>query len=314
MLAALRGVPAAPAELWRFEGPWEPSLSAGFGYSHYQAKELNEVLVLLEHLTRESAGLNPYEVKGFDGHPAAQAALRLRRGPWTAALEVEFWTESFAQSEVPFDLGDNDREDRITCDDLRATESDLSGLAGCIEARESFVFLPTTLQLSWAPRWTPWLRAGGGYALGVLAGSARIELSAEYFGAGAAPDDRVTFSVEPDPLVNPVHKFFATAEWTPSRWFGLELRSGWRITKLGGFTVRNLRGSSQVFDAAFDYPKDGDQLWIRWTSVDPDRRSIWIGSREEAESVSSRFGHQLVQGDFSGWFASLSAVVSWGAP
>jgi hypothetical protein len=292
------------ADLWRPMGPWEISASLSEGYSHYNAAELNEVLGLMEQLTRETAGLNPYSATGFDGHPATMARLSLRKGPWTASVETEFWTQSFAQSDVPFDLGDNQRTTSITCAEI--VGQNLQGLAGCIQAKEDFTFLPVTLQLSWMPQWTPWLRAGAGYGVGVLGGSASLELSTVYYGQGAAAPDKIRFDIVPEPQVNPVQKFFAAVEWTPLKWLGAETRGGWRISRVGGFTLRNPQGSSQVFNAAFQNPSAGDQLWIRWPTSAPDRRSLWIGSRDTALANSSRYGHQLVQGNFDGWFAALS--------
>lgn len=306
---ACSGVQAQSAELWKPEGPWQVSASVSEGYTHYQATQLNEVLQLLENLTRETAGLNPYAVKGFSGHPATQLTLSVEKGPWRLGLEAEFWTQTFAQSDVPFDLSDNERTDRITCQDLFAANP--TSLAGCIQAKEEFLFLPVTLQLSWMPRWTPWLRAGFGYGIGVLGGKASLELATTYMGEGAAEPDKIRFDIEPDPLINPVQKWFATVEWTPVAWFGLETRGGWRRSRAGGFTLRTPSGHSQVFDAAFQNPKAGDQLWIRWTATTPDQRALWVGSREDAMSNSSRYGHELVQGNFDGWFAALSLNFHW---
>jgi len=298
--------------LWTPEGPWIARAQVSGGYSHYQATDLNRTLQLLESLTREAAGTNPYQVRGFDGHPALQGRLGIRRAPWNLDLEVESWSETFHQSEVPFNLEDNDRDDRITCDDLRAQASTLTSLAGCIQADEAFVFLPATLQIAWMPDWKPWLRAGFGYGLGVLGGSARVSLDASYFGPDAAHPDRVSFSVRPDPLVNPVHKFFASVEWTPFRHVGLEARGGYRITRLQSFVLRDKSGSSQVFDAAFDFPENGDHLWIQSPGERPETQTIWIGSETEARARSSRYAYHPVRGDFDGWFLAVSLNAQWG--
>ena len=301
---------AAAPELWRPAGAWEVSGSISEGYTNYQAAELNEVLVLMESLTREAAGLNPYTVTGFDGHPATQASLAFRKGPWRLGMEVEFWTQTFQQSDVPFDLSDNARESRITCADLAVKQ--VETLAGCIQAKEQFSFLPITLQLSWMPQWTSWMRGGVGYGIGVLGGSASMELSTQYFGSGATRPDHISFDIVPDPKINAVQKLFVAAEWTPWRHIGLEGRGGFRFSQAGGFTLSKPTGSSQVFDAAFQAPGEGDQLWIRWPESAPDRRAIWIGSREDAMVNSSRYGHQLVHGDFSGWFVALALNFRWG--
>lgn len=310
VLGAALGLAPQATELWRPSGPWEISGSISEGYTRYQAKELNEVLVLMESLTREAAGLNPYTVTGFDGHPATQASLAFRKGPWRLGMEVEFWTQTFQQSDVPFDLSDNARETRITCADLEVKQ--VETLAGCIQAKEAFSFLPITMQLSWMPQWTPWLRGGLGYGIGVLGGSANMELSTRYYGSGAARPDHISFDISPDPKINSVQKIFAAVEWTPWRYIALEGRGGLRLSRAGGFTLKNPEGSSQVFDAAFQAPGEGDQLWIRWPESAPDRRAIWIGSRGDAMINSSRYGHQLVQGDFSGWFFALALNLRWG--
>jgi hypothetical protein len=309
---------AAAPELWRPVGAWEISGSISEGYTHYRAAELNEVLVLMESLTREAAGLNPYTVTGFDGHPATQASLAFRKGPWRLGLEVEFWTQTFQQSDVPFDLADNARETRITCADLAnkhvvAVDDDQAvDLSGCIQAKEEFSFLPITVQLSWMPQWTSWLRGGVGYGIGVLGGSASMELSTRYYGNAAARPDHISFDIVPNPKINAVQKLFVAAEWTPWRYIGLEGRGGMRLSQAGGFTLSKPTGSSQVFDAAFQAPGEGDQLWISWSESAPDRRAIWIGSREDAMVNSSRYGYQLVRGDFSGWFVALALNFRWG--
>lgn len=300
---------ASDASLWRPDGPLDLTLSASEGYSHYRASELNEVLQLLESLTRETAGLNPYKVEGFSGHPATQLTFSVRKDPWRLGLETEFWTQTFRQADVPFDLSDNQRTDRITCQDLYANPP--ASLAGCIQAREEFFFLPVTAQISWMPQWRPGFRAGIGYALGILGGSASLELATTYVGDGASPADKIRFDVEPDPLVNPVQKWFGAVEWSPWSWFGLEARGGWRRSRAGGFTMRSPEGSSKVFDAAFQDPQDGDQMWIRWPATAPSNRALWIGSRQDAAANSSRYGHQLVQGVFDGWFATLALNFHW---
>lgn len=311
-LLATAGLSFGAPDLLVPTGPWEISGSASEGYSHYEAAELNEVLRLMEQLTRETAGLNPYSPTGFDGHPATMARLGVRKGPWNLGFEAEFWTEKFAQSDVPFDLSNNKRTTRLTCADVASQTS--SSLSGCIQAAEDFTFIPLTFQLSWTPQWTGWLRAGAGYGIGILAGSASLELSTVYYGQGAAAPDKIRFDVVPDPEINAVQKFFAVLEWTPSKWLGVETRGGWRISRAGGFTLKNPSGGSQVFDAAFQNPQPGDQLWIRWPVDAPDQRGIWIGSRDTAVANSSRYGHQLVQGNFDGWFAALTLEIHWSLP
>jgi hypothetical protein len=74
------------------------------------------------------------------------------------------------------------------------------------------------------------------------------------------------------------------------------------------------KGSSQVFDAAFDFPEEGDHLWIQSPGSSPQTRSIWIGSRADAEARSSRYAYHAVEGDFDGWFLAAALSFEWGLP
>lgn len=291
--------------------PFDIDLQVSEGYNHYRAADLNKVMVLMEETTREASGFNRYTVTGFDGHPATQIFLGATKGAWRAGVEVEFWTESFAQSDVPFDAENPDRKMRITCADLYAVADTLSTRAGCLEARETFRFLPITLQAAWMPQWKPWLRSGFGYGFGVLAGDASIGLRTTYLGSGSAKPDHVTLEIVPTPLVALVHKAYASAEILPFSWMGIELRGGWRYTLLGGLKIDKRTGDSRVLDLIFDAPKEGDRLYVRNPAGSPEQTSLYIGSPEEARA-QDRYDFHQVTGDFSGWFLALGLNFHWG--
>jgi hypothetical protein len=55
-------------------------------------------------------------------------------------------------------------------------------------------------------------------------------------------------------------------------------------------------------------------MWIRYATTNSDNRALWVGSRADAIGNSSRYGHELVQGNFDGWFAALSLNLHWRLP
>ena len=70
-------------------------LSLSQGYAHYDAADLNRILVLMEKTTQQS-GFNNYGVSRFDGHPQNALALGVEAfGGWRFGLETEFWVENF---------------------------------------------------------------------------------------------------------------------------------------------------------------------------------------------------------------------------
>jgi hypothetical protein len=288
-------------------------LSASQGYTHYDAKDFNRVLALMEKTTKEK-GFNPYTVSQFDGHPMNTLTLGAKQGPWALGLEAEFWVESFGQSEVPFDLEDAERNYRITCETLRDPNYKSTKLFGCIEAEERFDFLPITLQLSWHPELPGWVHAGVGYGIGVLAGSAHIEMTAKYYGEGAIEDDHVRFQIWPG--VNLVQKAFADVELIPpkARWIGLDLRAGWRISKVEGLTLRDKEGDSKIFSSVFPDAKNGAHMYFESFTTNPEDDKLYVGTEEEAKNKAAaapntRF--HLVNGDFTGWFAALKINLYW---
>jgi hypothetical protein len=288
-------------------------LSVSQGYTHYDAEDFNRVLALMEKTTKEK-GFNPYTVSEFDGHPMKTLNFGVKQGPWALGLEAEFWVETFKQSEVPFDLEDAERNYRITCATLRDPNYESKSLFGCIEAEEKFNFLPITLQLSWQPELEGWLRPGIGYGIGVLAGSAYIEMDAKYYGEGAIENDHVRFQIWPG--VNLVQKAFLDLELSPpkARWFGLDMRAGWRISKVDGLTLRDKEGDSQIFKSVFPDAKNGAHMYFESFTPNPDDDKIYVGTEEEAKNKAAaapntRF--HLVNGDFTGWFAALKINLYW---
>lgn len=276
-------------------------ISLGQGYTHYDATDLNRVLVLMEKTTQQH-GFNNYEVSQFDGHPQSALLLGVTHKGWHFGIEAEFWVEEFSQNDVPFDLAKAERLERITCDDLRNPAYTVTELAGCVQAKERFNFIPLTFQVSrdiWRGRW------GGfalGYGLGIMAGSAHVEMSTDYIGEGAIPDDKVRFEVWPG--VNPLQKFFVDAELKPWRYAGLTFRGGYRLSELEGFSLRSQKGQSRVFSSVFPGAKPDANLYIVSYSADPEQDQLFIGT--EAEAKQQQVGRfHLVNGDFTGWFVQL---------
>lgn len=290
---------------------WDLVLSGSEGYTHYDAGDFNRVLTLMEKTTKEK-GFNPYTVNTFDGHPQNALLLGVRKGPWLLGLEAEFWVEKFTQSEVPFDLENAERNYRVTCDSLRSPDYSSKNLFGCIEASETFDFLPITVQLSYALNPLPWLRVGAGYGIGVLAGSAHIEMTSRYYGANAVPDDKIDFQIWPG--VNMVHKAFADIEFLPWDWLGVDWRGGWRISRIEGLTLRNQHGSSRIFSSVFPDAKNGAHMYFHSFNTHPEDDKIYVGTESEARAKAaaepgSRF--HLVNGDFTGWFLALKLNFYW---
>lgn len=285
-------------------------LSISQGYTHYQAADLNQILVLMEKTTQEQ-GFNPYNVNQFDGHPQQGLVVGWKTGHWRFGLETEFWVEQFHQEEVPFDLEEAGREYRITCDTLRNPAYISDRLYGCVDAKETFNFLPITAQVSYGRDLGRHFRFEGGYGIGILAGSATIDLKADYFGEGAVPDDRTRFDVWPG--VNPVQKLFADAEYLPWKFLGINTRFGYRFSELQGFELRNREGRSRIFQVVFPDAEDGARLYIQ-TFGNPDLpRQIYVGTeaKARARAASDNSNFHLVQGDFTGWFASLKLNLYW---
>jgi hypothetical protein len=290
---------------------WDLFASISEGYTHYDAKDFNRVLTLMEKTTKEK-GFNPYNVNQFDGHPQNALVIGARQGNWSLGVEAEFWVESFEQSEVPFDLENAERDYRVTCADLNDPARKSTGqLYGCVEAKEQFDFLPITLQGAYSRPVGRWFRLGAGYGVGVLAGSAHIEMTAKYYGTGHIPDDKIRFDIWPG--VNLVQKGFLDAEYLPWKWLGIDLRGGWRISGVEGLTLRNQEGSSSIFKSVFPEAKDGAHMYFQSFTSNPEDDKIYVGTEADAKAKAEREGSRfhLVNGDFTGWFAALKLNFYW---
>ncbi|MDB5102409.1 MAG: hypothetical protein JWP91_98 [Fibrobacteres bacterium] len=267
----------------------------------------------MEKTTKEK-GFNPYNVQTFDGHPQNALVLGVQQGPWSLGLEAEFWVETFRQSEVPFDLEEAERNYRITCADLQHPDSTRTStkLFGCIQAEETFNFLPITLQAAYHREYFKRLRVGGGYGIGVLAGSAHIGLKADYFGTGAKPNDSIDFQIWPG--VNLVQKAFVDVEYLPWKWVGIAWRSGWRFSDVQDLTLRNQKDSSAIFSSVFPDAKNGAHMYFHSVSSNPADDKIYVGTEAEAKAKADHepgSRYHLVNGDFTGWFVSLKLNLYW---
>lgn len=313
-MSTLRRAAMAVSILWLFYGSkataWDLFLSGSQGYTHYDAKDLNRILILMEKTTKEK-GFNPYKVDQFNGHPQNALVFGVENRTWSLGLEAEFWVESFQQKEVPFDLEDAERVYRITCQTLRDPNYKSTQKFGCIEASETFDFLPITLQAAFHRNLNPFFRYGAGYGVGVLAGSAHIEMTADYFGDGTITDDHVRFEIWPG--VNLVHKAFVDAEYLPIPWLGLDLRSGWRISGVQGLTLRQKEGNSRIFNAVFPDAKEGAHLYIQSFTNNSADDKLYVGTEQDAKQRAAHdgTGFHLVNGDFTGWFIAAKINLYW---
>ncbi|MFC1584511.1 hypothetical protein ACFL5V_03075 [Fibrobacterota bacterium] len=279
-------------------------ISGGYGWTHYEAEDLNKFMVLLERQTNEG-GFNPYQVQQFDGHWMQAWSLGVIKKPWKLAVEAEFWIESFKQSEVAFDSGSGGREERLTCAHLADPAYQAGGPYGCIEAEEEFVFLPLMLQLSYNKGFFNRLFMDAGYGIGIMAGYAGISISTDYYG-GSGMDDKVEFGI--DPGVNLLHKFFLDFELRPLSWLGIQTRSGYRISKLNGFTLVDKKGDSQLFNRMFNNPEEGDELYFESYGNTSLSEEIVIGKKTDAGRATTL---HRIEGDFTGWFVNARVNFYW---
>jgi hypothetical protein len=289
---------------------WDLFLSGSQGYTHYEAEDFNRILYLMEKTTKEK-GFNPYTVSQFDGHPQNALVLGARHKNFALGLEAEFWVETFIQSEVPFDLEEAERPDRISCEDLRNPSYTSTNLFGCVEAMETFNFLPITLQASYSHDIGKFFRLGGGYGIGVLAGSAQISMKADYFGEGAIANDKVRFQVWPG--VNLVHKAFLDLEYLPLKWLGIDWRTGWRFSGIQSLTLQEKQGDSRIFSSVFPDAKNEAHLYIESFTNNPADDKLYVGTEAEAKQRALNNGTRfhLVNGDFTGWFIALKINLYW---
>jgi len=304
--------------------PWGFFASGSFGYTHYQASDLNDVMVALEQQSAEAAGLNHYAVDNFNGHPRQSYMIGAYWGAWRLGLEVETWVENFHQDGVPFYMN-RDLDPRfpigtdISCEQLQVpgfTPVE-GGTAGCIDAQEIFQIVPLTLQLSrsWAFQNNKlWLSAGIGS--GVLAGDAKLIVKTDYIGDNSRTDDTVELTLYPG--VNLVHKAFAETEYRPLSWLGFSLKGSYRYSQMDYVELQEKKGDSFLFGLVLgqnSHLEQGSRAYLlRTTNGSGDVLVLRSPpSAEEIRQAELAGNHyDLVQGDFSGWMIEAKVNLWWG--
>jgi hypothetical protein len=113
--------------------------------------------------------------------------------------------------------------------------------------------------------------------------------------------------------VNPVQKAWVDVEYLPWKFIGLTSRVGWRISRLDRAELRNQEGDSRIFRAVFPEAKEGARMYIQSFSDPAIEETIYVGTEADARARAARDGSRfhLVQGDFTGWFASLKLNFYW---
>lgn len=295
---------------------WTPYINWGAGYTHYQAAELNRSMQLFAKRASDSAaGFNNFSIEDFNGHPYQFFGLGVEHGHWRISLDADYWVEDFKQSQIPFYTG-RDRDPsissntRITCEWLRRdgfVPVDNS-LTGCIDARESFSFVPLTLGLAY--QWEPWstiyLRTG--YHAGIMAGKAGLEIQTDYF-EGQGDDDAL--KVDLDPGINLLQKISLESEYRPWKYFGIGLRAAWRFSQLQKVELKNLQGKSQILSLAFNRNfEEGDLFYIEsYRGVGADEQELSI--TQSKDFVKDSKYYNPIQGDFDGWNLALQFNLYW---
>ena len=296
---------------------WGFFASYSYGYTHYLAKDLNDVMQALERQSAEAAGLNHYQVDNFNGHPRQAAMLGWFWRKWSLGLEAEAWVEDFRQHNIPFymnrDLDTRFTPDaRISCADLHAPgfEPVQGGTAGCIDAQEIFNIVPLTLQLGRSfPLWRErlWLTAGLG--AGVLAGDARLIVTTDFLGQDSRPDD--TLDVVLYPGVNLVGKAFLELEYRPIPFLGISLKGGYRHSGMDHVEIRDKKGESFLFGLILTNDgtiTNGDRAYLIRSQASGQDQLVLRAPPTQAEiHAASLSGSSFtpVQGDFSGWMLEL---------
>ncbi|HSQ42257.1 MAG TPA: hypothetical protein VLM37_08270 [Fibrobacteraceae bacterium] len=298
---------------------WGFFFSASFGYTHYQAKELNDVMYALEAQSADAAGLNHYSVGTFNGHPRQSAIFGMYWRHWQLGLEAEFWVERFSQDDVPFYLN-RDQDSRFTegedisCDELRAEgfAPVAGGTAGCIDAEEKFTLIPLTLQLERLfPFWNDHLWLGVGGAAGVLLGDASITVMTDFIGDGSRPDDTLEITLYPG--INSVFKAFGEISFRPWHWVGFSLKGGYRWSGMRYVEISKKKGDSFLFSLILsnDSLEQGDRAYLLSNG---DKNTLMLGEptdTQKSQAALSGNRYNLVQGDFSGWMLEAKVDVFW---
>lgn len=323
VLFLFSGVWSADSTEVQQKSTWNLFASWSFGWTHYDAKDLNQVMELLASQSGER-GLRKYEVDGFDGHPRNAAVMGMQWKNWQLGLEAEFWVENFTQKEVPF-YSDRDDDPRygpdfvINCAMFRDPnwvpfDAGVSK-AACLEGRETFTLIPLTLQLSYLWKMASWFHLSPGYGVGIMAGKTELEVKTDFLGLGARPDEHLIFSLYPG--INLLQKIWVDWELKPASWVGIDLRTGWRFSKLDHLEVKDAKGESTLFELVLgEKVEDGKQIYIRQYCNGSQELILTspenaVGTCRDSEG-QKKDSYHLVQGDFSGWYAAMKLNLYWG--
>lgn len=297
---------------------WTPWFSWGGGFTHYQAQELNQAMSLFAKRASDSAaGFNSFSMEQFNGHPYQFFGLGIEQGPWRFSLEGDYWVEDFRQSGVPFYTGRGSDPlaagKILSCADLQDPNFKAipNSLLGCIDARESFVFIPLSAGIAYQWKWGNRFFSRIGYQAGIMAGHAGLQIKTHYF-AGSGVDDQLDMDL--DPGINLLQKINWENEYRPLPYVGLSLRAGWRFSQLGKVELKNIQGHSQILSLAFNRDfQNGDQFYIesfRGSSSEQNALSI----SQSKDFVKDPKYYNLIQGDFNGWNLALALNFYWRAP
>ncbi len=292
----------------------EPSgnlyISWGAGYTHYEAGELNEAMVLLAKKTSDSSGgFNNYSRGEFDGHPYQIFELGYELDSWRLSVELDYWVEEFTQEDVSFYTKRNEdpqftSTDQLNCEILRDPNFiPLSGsITGCLEARQSFAFIPITLNLGYQFKPLSQLYISPSYGIGIMGGLTETTVSTDYI-FGRTQGDTLSFEIWPG--VNLLQKLALDIEYRPWPSFGMSLRGGWRISQLAKFEISNKTGNSEIFDVVMGDPiENGQRLYIQsFPNTSKDENEL-VSLTKDQFILSDKYYNQI-QGDFSGWFITM---------
>lgn len=298
--------------------------SWGAGYTHYEAEELNELMSLFAKRASDSAaGFNNFETGDFTGHPYQVFEVGMEWKDLALSVEVDWWVESFEQSNIPFYTErSNDsslsKDDRITCSWIKERNAQNllheDAIAGCINAEESFTFLPVTLNLSYLYELGDF-RFKPGYGIGVMGGKSSIIMNTEYY-HGYDIDDNLELEIWPG--VNLLQKIWLDIEYKPWDHFGVLFKSGWRFSELQKLELSKVTGRSEILNLAFGKEiLEGDQFYIEsYRNLANDENELSIENEEVFDIESNNYKkdkkyYNLVQGDFDGWYLSLKLVYYW---
>jgi hypothetical protein len=291
--------------------------SWGAGYTHYEASELNELMSLFAKRASDSAaGFNNFETGNFTGHPYQVFEVGVEWKDFAISIEVDWWVESFEQKNIPFyteraNDSSLSKSDKITCQWIQDRNSQNllhdESIAGCINAEESFTFLPITLNLSYLYELGDF-RFKPGYGIGVMGGKSSITMNTKYY-HGYDTDDNLELEIWPG--VNLLQKVWLDIEYKPWDHFGLLFKSGWRFSELQKLELSKVSGRSEILNLAFGKEiSEGDQFYVESFRNLPDSENE-LSLTKEDDFVKNEKYYNSVQGDFDGWFIALKLNYYW---